>query len=51
MEMNFSFILFLALGAIINLHVKLQRADVEVKGHEEALVDVMVFCKLRLVAP
>jgi hypothetical protein len=46
MEMDFSFILLLALGAVIDLHVKLQRADVEVKGHKEALVDVVVFCKL-----
>jgi hypothetical protein len=47
MEMDFSFILLLALGAVIDLHVKLRRADVEVEGHEEALVDIVVFCKLR----
>jgi hypothetical protein len=46
MEVDFSFILLLALGAIIDLHVELRRADVEVEGHEEALVDVVVFCKL-----
>jgi hypothetical protein len=46
MEMHFSFILLLALGAIIDLHVELRRADVDVEGHEEALVDVVVFCKL-----
>jgi hypothetical protein len=46
MEMDFSFVLLLALGAVINLHVELQCADVEVKSHEEALVDVVVFCKL-----
>jgi hypothetical protein len=51
MEMNFSFILLLALGAVINLHVELRRTDVEVEGHEEALVDVVVFCKLRPAAP
>jgi hypothetical protein len=51
MEMNFNFILLLALGAVINLHVKLRRTDVEVEGHEEALVDVVVFCKLRPAAP
>jgi hypothetical protein len=51
MEVNFRFILLLALGAIINLHVELRRADVEVEGHEEALVDVVVFCKLRPAAP
>jgi hypothetical protein len=46
-EVDFSFILLLALGAVIDLHVELRRADVEVEGNEEALVDVVVFCKLR----
>ena len=46
MEIDFSFVPLLALGAIIDLHVELRRADVEVEGHEEALVDVVVFCKL-----
>jgi hypothetical protein len=45
--MHFSFVLLLALGIVIDPHVELRRADVEVKSHEEALVDVMVFCKLR----
>jgi hypothetical protein len=47
MEVDFSFTLLLALGAVIDLHVELRRADVEVEGHKEALVDVVVFCKLR----
>jgi hypothetical protein len=47
MKVDFSFILLLALGAVIDLHVELRRADMEVKGHEEALVDIVVFCKLR----
>jgi hypothetical protein len=47
---HFSFVLLLALGAIIDPHVELRRADVEVEGHEEALVEVMVFCKLRPAA-
>jgi hypothetical protein len=51
MEMDFSFIFLLALGAVVDLHVELRRADVEVKGHEEALVDVVVFCKVRPAAP
>jgi hypothetical protein len=51
MEMDFSFIFLLALGAVVDLHVELRRADVEVEGHEEALVDVVVFCKLRPAAP
>jgi hypothetical protein len=45
--MHFSFILLLALGAVIDPHVELRHADVEVECHEEALVEVMVFCKLR----
>jgi hypothetical protein len=46
MEVDFGFIFLLALGAVIDLHVELRHADVEVEGHEEALVDVVVFCKL-----
>jgi hypothetical protein len=48
MKVDFSLILLLALGAIIDLHVELRRADMEVEGHEETLMDVVVFCKLRL---
>jgi hypothetical protein len=48
---DFSSILLLALGAVINLHVKLRRADVEVEGHEKALMDIVVFCKLRPATP
>jgi hypothetical protein len=44
--MDFNFIFLLALHGVVDLHVKLRRADVEVEGHEEALVDVVVFCKL-----
>jgi hypothetical protein len=47
MEMDFNFILLLALGAVIDLHVELRRADMEVEGHEEALMDIVVFYKLR----
>jgi hypothetical protein len=47
MEVDFSFIFLLAKGVVVDLHVELRRADVEVEGHEEALVDVVVFCKLR----
>jgi hypothetical protein len=46
MEVDFSFVLLLALGAVIDLHIELRRADVEVEGHKQALVDVVVFCKL-----
>jgi hypothetical protein len=44
--MHFSFILFLALGAIIDPYVELRRADVKVKSYKEALMEVMVLCKL-----
>jgi hypothetical protein len=47
MKVDFSFILLLALGAVVDLYVELRRADMEVEGHKEALVDVVVFCKLR----
>jgi hypothetical protein len=48
--MHFSLVLLLALGTVIDPHVELRRADVEVKSYEEALVDVVVFCKLRLAS-
>jgi hypothetical protein len=44
---DFCLILLLALGAVIDLHVELRCADMEVEGHEETLMDVVVFCKLR----
>jgi hypothetical protein len=40
MKVEFRFIFLLALGAVIDLHIKLRRADVVVEGHEEALVEV-----------
>jgi hypothetical protein len=50
MKMHFSFILLLALSTIVDLHVKLGRTDVVVEDHEETLIEVMVFCKLRPAA-
>jgi hypothetical protein len=47
MKVDFGLILLLALGAVIDLHVELRRADMEIEGHEETLMDVVVFCKLR----
>jgi hypothetical protein len=47
---HFGFILFLALGAVIDSHVELQRANVEVKGHEKALMEVVILRKLRSAA-
>jgi hypothetical protein len=46
-KMYFGFILLLALGAIIDFHVKLRYPNVEVKSHEKTLIEVMVLCKLR----
>jgi hypothetical protein len=37
MKVNFDFILLLALGAIIDSHVKLRRASMEVKSHKKSL--------------
>jgi hypothetical protein len=49
-KVHFGFILLLALGAIIDSHVKLRRANVEVKSHEKALMDVVILLKLRPAA-
>jgi hypothetical protein len=45
--MHFNFIFFLALGAIVDFHVELRYPNMEVKSHEEALMEVVVLCKLR----
>jgi hypothetical protein len=47
MKVHFSFILLLALGAFVDPHVELRRTDMVVESHEEALMEVIVFCKLR----
>jgi hypothetical protein len=47
MEVHFSFVLLLALGAVIDPHVELRCTDVVVESHEEILMEIMVFCKLR----
>jgi hypothetical protein len=44
---HFSFVLLLALSTVVDLHIKLQGAAVVVEDHEETLIEVMVFCKLR----
>jgi hypothetical protein len=49
-KVHFSFILFLALGAVIDPYVELQRANVKVESHKEALMEVTVLCKLRPAA-
>jgi hypothetical protein len=48
--MHFSFIFLLALGAVLDPHVKLRHPDVIVESHKEALMEVVVLCKLRLAA-
>jgi hypothetical protein len=50
MKMHFGFILLLALGAIIDSHVELRHANVEVKSHEKALMEVVILRKLRPAA-
>jgi hypothetical protein len=50
MKMYFSFVLLLALSTIVNLHVTLRCADMVVEDHEETLMEVMVFCKMRPAA-
>jgi hypothetical protein len=49
-KLFFGFILLLALGAIVDSHVKLRRANMEIKGHEKPLMEVMILRKSRLVA-
>jgi hypothetical protein len=44
--MHFGFILLLALGAVIDSHVEFRRADVEVKSHKKALMEVVILRKL-----
>jgi hypothetical protein len=51
MKVDFGFIFLLALGDVIDLHIELRRADMEIEGHEETLMDVVVFCKLRPPTP
>jgi hypothetical protein len=48
---HFSLILFLALSAVIDLHIKLRRTTVVVKKHKKPLMEVMVLRKLGPAAP
>jgi hypothetical protein len=45
--MDFSFVVLMALSAVIDLHIKLRRTVMIVEGHEETLMEVMILCKLR----
>jgi hypothetical protein len=47
MKMHFGFILLLALGAVIDFHIKFRRANMEDKSHEKALMEIVIFRKLR----
>jgi hypothetical protein len=47
MKVHFGFIFLLALGAVIDSHVELRRANMEVKGHEKTSMEVMILRKLR----
>jgi hypothetical protein len=48
---HFSLVLFLALSAVIDLHIELRRATVVVEEHEKPLLEVMVFRKLGPAVP
>jgi hypothetical protein len=48
--MNFGLILLLALGAVVDSHVELRRANMEVKSHEKPLMEVVILRKLRPTA-
>jgi hypothetical protein len=47
MKMDFGFVLLLALSTIVDLHIKLRCTDMVVEDHEETLVKIMIFCRLR----
>jgi hypothetical protein len=49
-KINFSFILLLALGTVVDSHVELQRANMEIKSHKKPLMEVVILRKLRLAA-
>jgi hypothetical protein len=42
---DFGFVLLLALGAVVDSHVELRCANMEIKGHEELLMEVMILRK------
>jgi hypothetical protein len=49
-KLYFSFILLLALGAIVDSHIELRHANMEIKGHEKPLMEVVILRKSRLAA-
>jgi hypothetical protein len=49
-KLHFGFILLLALGAVVDFHVELRHANMEIKGHEEPLMEVMILHKSRPTA-
>jgi hypothetical protein len=51
LKVHFSFILFLALSIVVDLHIKLRCTAVVVEEHEKPLVEVMVFRKLGPATP
>jgi hypothetical protein len=51
LKVHFSLVLFLALSAVVDLHIKLRCTAVVVEEHEKPLVEVMIFYKLGLAAP
>jgi hypothetical protein len=50
MKVHFGFIFLLVLGAVVDSHVELRRANMKVKGHKKTLTEIMIFSKIRLAA-
>jgi hypothetical protein len=44
-KLHFGFILLLALGVVVDSHIKLQCANMEIKGHEKSLMEVVILRK------
>jgi hypothetical protein len=49
-KLYFGFILLLALGAVVDSHIELRHANMEIKGHEKPLMEVVVLHKSRPAA-
>jgi hypothetical protein len=47
MTMHFGFIFLLALGAVVDSHVELRCANMEVKSHKKALTEIVILSKIR----
>jgi hypothetical protein len=50
MKVHSGFIFLLALGAVVDSHVELRHANMEVKSHKKALMEIVIFSKIRPAA-